>query len=268
MLVEDEGAWSPGAAPLSLMDPEEDNIATAMEEPEPMTQPELGSGSEMSADEVRLVTGPSRGKQVEFFHEAPEDLKDKRLIAFPVFAEDGNKGPAHWTLGILYNALWKENLSNHLSKQTDYEWMLFHFDSARCNKQSKINAISLAQFLTKTDFKKDIKFIEVLVPLQGSFSNDCGLYPAHYLKLFCLDVEDSIAYCTSVSVLKHVLTRPSIFLLSTQDFGKLNAKSPEVVERWEGGPEINLCKKALDAFRFYQDIHRLSVQRKERAMAL
>jgi hypothetical protein len=180
------------AVPFSLTaDYEEDRTATAKKVPDP----------EMFDDDVSLVTNPNPVKRAEYFHEASDELQDKRLIAFPVFAADSDQGPSHWTLGILYNARWQ----NNLLRQADHEWTLFHFDSAHCNLQSKDNAISLAQFLTKTDFKKDIKFIDVLVPLQDPYSNNCGLYPAHFLKHFCFDVEDSIIYCTSVCAFKHTL---------------------------------------------------------------
>src|ERR1700742_2444189 len=108
-------------------------------------------------------------------------ILSKRGIAYPVHAEGGRNGAAHWTLAVLVNKNWK-------SSEPEPSWDLFHFDSARCNSGSKINAEKIAQIILETDFI----FVEVPVPSQPAGSNDCGLYPAHHLRTFLMDVEGSI----------------------------------------------------------------------------
>jgi hypothetical protein len=129
--------------------------------------------------------------------EAPSLLKHFRVIAFPVHADNSHSGIAHWTLGILVNTLWKTGCK----KQISFKWTLFHMDSAHCNPNNIKNATRIAQYVTKTEFKSEIKVIDLPVPTQNG-SSDCGLYPAHFLRTFLRDVDYFINYCSSVSSLK------------------------------------------------------------------
>lgn len=114
-----------------------------------------------------------------------------RIIAFPIFA----KSPNHWTLGILVNKFWQSDKAT----QTKFNWVLLHFDSLPCNNSSIANGAQFAKFVTSSMDAKPIEIIDVPVPKQATHSNDCGLWPAHYLRTFLNDREFFIDYCTTVS---------------------------------------------------------------------
>jgi hypothetical protein len=139
-------------------------------------------------DEVEH-TGTITKRQVHT--NAPRDFVNKWIIVFPVHA-GLSSGSEHWTLGILVNVKHdKDRIEQPLK-----EWHLFHFNSLPgCNSKSKSNAIGIAQYLTYTDDEEDICFREIPVPRQGFGSNDCGLYPSHFMKIFLGHPEFFIKYC-------------------------------------------------------------------------
>lgn len=136
------------------------------------------------------------GLNQESAHDKPDEpvpmeyWKNMRIIAFPIFA----KSPNHWTLGILVNVLWQPNKAI----QTKFDWVLLHFDSLPCNESSTANGILFAKFVVAMKGNKTIQCVDVPVPKQASHSNDCGLWPAHYLRTFLNDREFFISHCTSV----------------------------------------------------------------------
>jgi hypothetical protein len=141
--------------------------------------------------------------QDQSYKEVDEIIRSYRLIAFPVYTAANKSGSSHWTLGILYNQLWNKTSS----PQLEFDWHLFHFNSlVNCNRETAVTATEAAQYLTKTDFKVDIKYVEVPVPRQEGC--DCGLYPAHFLKVFLCDLDASIEHCLSVR-LNHFCLQPS-----------------------------------------------------------
>lgn len=121
-------------------------------------------------------------------------LLNKRIIAFPVHASGGASGWPHWTLGIVVNRKWEKSEE----VQIQHDWILFHFDTMHCNDDSELNAVKVATFITQSN--SNIKLIDIPVPKQPSLSNDCGLYPAHFLKIFLSNINRSIEECTAVSV--------------------------------------------------------------------
>jgi hypothetical protein len=120
---------------------------------------------------------------------APSRFRENWIIAFPVHAA-ALSGPDHWSLGILVNELYNASRQNQ-----DKQWILFHFDSfPGCNENSKPNAIEIAKFII--DAKSiDVEFVEVPVPMQSPISNDCGLFPAHFLRIFLRNPDLSIKVC-------------------------------------------------------------------------
>jgi hypothetical protein len=154
----------------------------------PPPQIDESAPSPISDDEVQLINTISRR---EAHVNAPRDFADKWIIIFPVHS-GSSSGAEHWTLGILVNVKHdKDRLEQPLK-----EWHLFHFDSCPgCNSRSKTNAMGLAQFLTYTEDKEDIRFRDIPVPRQQAGSNDCGLYLSHFMKIFLGDPEFFINYC-------------------------------------------------------------------------
>ena len=122
-------------------------------------------------------------------------LLKKQIIAFPIFSDEGNGGPAHWTLGTLVDVNWQRE---GLEIQNDPSWHLFHFDSTLCNLENRETANAIGRFILQ---KVPFKFMEIPVPIQSPTSNDCGLYPAHFLRIFLTDVEKSIKFCFYVCIL-------------------------------------------------------------------
>ena len=111
------------------------------------------------------------------------------MLAFPVHS------PAHWTLGLLVNLAWTKD-----DKKGVPEWMLFHFDSHPTNVDYPlIIARHFAKCITGVKHRRDISIKDVPVPGQKTHSNDCGLWPAHYLKVILQDPDFIIDFCRTVS---------------------------------------------------------------------
>lgn len=135
---------------------------------------------------------PTRSRAVPV--KPSDSLLSKRIIAYPVHAAEGASGSAHWTLGVLVNRSWERNED----AQVGHDWVLLHFDTLHCNDKSESNAMKVARFISQKG--SDIELIDVPVPRQPPLSNNCGLYPAHLLKIFLSNVERSIKDCTAVSI--------------------------------------------------------------------
>lgn len=121
-------------------------------------------------------------------------LTDFRVVAYPVHADDSNIEFAHWTLGLLVNISWKKGTV----LQEAHDWHVFHFDSLCCNERSLPNATDIARRILNGGEEILIQSHEVSVPRQPPGSNNCGLYPAHFLRIFLSDVEGHIQHCLSV----------------------------------------------------------------------
>jgi hypothetical protein len=109
-----------------------------------------------------------------------------RLVAFATIED------FHFTLGILINLNWKKPDSLP-------SWRLFHFDSLNGTylANNKLNARKFGAFLAGIRIK-DLPITEVPVPMQGPGSNTCGLFAAHFLRIFLDDIDKSIEFCTKV----------------------------------------------------------------------
>ena len=114
--------------------------------------------------------------------------KRRWIVAFPVH----NDYPGHWTMGLLVTLKYSTG---------GQDWRLFHFNSLVLPTQitSERRCLTFAQFVLRCADSRFIKFVDVPVPEQAEESNDCGLYPAHFLKVFLSDPEKFIKHCTSVS---------------------------------------------------------------------
>lgn len=138
-----------------------------------------------------------------------EETRNKRVVAYPVHAQKAFPGAEHWTLAVMVNENWVEGAEH----QTNQRWQIFHFDTLHCNANSKINAVKTALFIAESSDDSEIDFCEVAVPYQPAGSNDCGLYPAHFLKIFLSNIDKSISICKSGDSGQRV--RGAFFLIST-----------------------------------------------------
>jgi Ulp1 family protease len=118
-----------------------------------------------------------------------ESWKSKRLLAFPIHTSN----PGHWTLAVAINHSW--NVSPKRAPQID----VFHFDSFPDSPQHRKKAEKFARYAFQLEKGNLCRVIEVAVPRQTTWSNDCGLYPSHFLKIFLSDVEKALSVCMKVS---------------------------------------------------------------------
>jgi Ulp1 family protease len=117
------------------------------------------------------------------------EWKSKRILAFPVHIAD----PGHWTLSIAVNTNWATPLS--IRPHVD----VYHLDSLPDNPQHRKLSESFARHIFQLEDTDYCQVHEVAVPRQPHFSNDCGLYPAHFMKIFLTDVEKGLLACINVS---------------------------------------------------------------------
>jgi len=119
-----------------------------------------------------------------------EAWRYKQILAFPVHT------PGHWTLGVLVNTAYRQD-----GGEEQPQWGLYHFDSypSRTDATKRVS-VAFAQFATGTRDSNDIRFIDIPVPGQKANSNDCALWPAHYLQIFLENLEELLKYCSSVSL--------------------------------------------------------------------
>jgi Ulp1 family protease len=124
---------------------------------------------------------------------AKERWRAKRIIAFPVHS----KLPEHWTLAIAVNTSYQaENPPIRSIK-------LFHFDSFPCDSGSRAKAEKFTRFALNLSDGEELAVYEVPVPYQPTYSSDCGLYPAHFLKIFLNNADKAIDFCQKVSSHEH-----------------------------------------------------------------
>lgn len=145
----------------------------------------LNSWSTKKARAVPTRRNEKRGKRTQSLPIPPAHWKTKRIIAYPVHS------PGHWTLGILVNKLWQEQGEN---------WVAYHFDSFKCNEYALPTALAFGQYVTGIRHRCDLPIKEVPVPQQRAGSNDCGLWTAHYLKIFLKDIDFFIDFCNLVCI--------------------------------------------------------------------
>lgn len=178
---------------------DETNAQTVEEPALERSMHDLPNNSKEGPDNTVKAPGNSSKKKNQRSRAAvPSDtLRNKRVIAYPVHADESS-GPPHWTLGILVNKSWDRNADT----QADRRWSLLHFDTAHCNSSSESNALAVAKFIAGFKSNLEIEIVDVPVPKQPALSNDCGLYPAHFLKIFLSNIDKSIEECTTVSILR------------------------------------------------------------------
>lgn len=158
----------------------------------------------------------------------------KRIIAFPVHS------PGHWTLGITVNHAWGTG--------NKAEWVIFHFDSFPFEGSSKSTAQKIGQFVTNVHHRKDIPIKSIPVPGQKTNTNDCALWPAHYLKIFLKDPDFFIEHCNSVcgsSFFRHTCS------LIPQDLTKVSRHSKDNRRLWEADSGSRLRAASVQLFDFY-----------------
>lgn len=143
----------------------------------------LSSWSKRKARPVPKGRNKIPNKRTRSLPSPLESWKTRRIIAYPVHS------PGHWTLAILVNKLWLEKGQN---------WIVYHFDSFKCNEYALPTALSFGQYVTGIKHRRDLPIKEVPVPQQSPDSNDCGLWTAHFLKVFLKDVDFFINFCDSV----------------------------------------------------------------------
>jgi hypothetical protein len=119
------------------------------------------------------------------------------ILAFPVFVED----PSHWTLGILVNKSYGTAVP---------DWSVFHFNSLLLENevQSDQRCLDFAHFILSESLSNEVTLFNIPVPSQKGMSNDCGLWGAHYLRIFLEDADKFIKYCSSVGFLTKVESLP------------------------------------------------------------
>lgn len=120
----------------------------------------------------------------------PRHFFRKRIVAFPVHTEH----PNHWTLGILVNLNWTEAKQFTLGRSEE-NWCLFHFDSSGQDKSIMDSARQFASFILELPSPQCINAFMIPALEQPAESNDCGLYPFHFLRVFLRDRERNIEYC-------------------------------------------------------------------------
>ena len=94
----------------------------------------------------------------------------------------------------MVNRTWKQ--PNRLKNPN---WALFHFDSHVCTAASQHYALGFGKYLLEIDRNASVDVFEVPVIPQPPLSNDCGLYPAHFLSIILRDVDRYLAKCVEVS---------------------------------------------------------------------
>jgi hypothetical protein len=113
------------------------------------------------------------------------DWRDRQVVAYPVHS------PNHWTLGVLINLAWDKRDE----EVVPIKWVGLHFDSFPCNTEALLTAQTIGRHITGINSRSDLAFVNVPVPGQRKHSNDCALWPAHYLKMFLQDIQFYTEYC-------------------------------------------------------------------------
>jgi hypothetical protein len=117
-----------------------------------------------------------------------KEWRQRRLLAFTVFHDK----PGHWTLAIAVNMNYNAGIDNSPNIS------VFHFDSLPIQTKSIAFAEEYARYAFQLTKAEKSKAFEIPVPFQPASSNDCGLYPAHFLKIFLKDIDKAIEFCVKV----------------------------------------------------------------------
>jgi Ulp1 family protease len=169
----------------------------------------------------------------------------RRLFAF-VGIED-----SHFTLNIVLNDNWREPKLKPLHPK----WMLFHFDSLRtATRQGEWtlnlkNAKGFALWALDIRDKDKLDIFDTPVPQQASASNDCGLFAAHFLRVFLNDIQKSRDFCIQVSF--YLCVNPMLIFHQFMD-APCNRK--EVREFWDEERLPVLRDEGVRIFDFYKAI--------------
>ena len=119
----------------------------------------------------------------------------KRLVAYPVHTTDPFE---HWSLGVVYNRKW--DASRHPKgidmKPEDMEWCHLHYDSLTV-KASFIRSKRIAEFILDRD-SRSFDHHSVTTIKQPEESNDCALYPPHFLRIIICDLEKQLEFALKV----------------------------------------------------------------------
>lgn len=128
------------------------------------------------------------------------EWRQHQIIAYPVYSVQ------HWSLALLVNLAWSDIQTDVVS----VDWTGFHFDSYPTGKDAIRTAKAVGQHLTGIKHRRNLRFIEVPVPGQKQYTNDCALWPAHYLRTFLENIPAFTKHCMVswlTRVLLHYLTK-------------------------------------------------------------
>jgi Ulp1 family protease len=117
--------------------------------------------------------------------------KSKRILAYPVHTPS----PGHWTLAIAVDMTWRS------SQKGSRKINIFHFDSLPVGNEHRDLAEKFGRHAFEVADSEELKVFEVPIPNQPAYSNDCGLYPSHFLKIFLSDIEKYLDFCMVHSIL-------------------------------------------------------------------
>ena len=120
----------------------------------------------------------------------PRPIQQSRYVAFPLHEDS----PGHWTLCILVNLKWI-----HGKRKKPRGWICLHLDSFYSSPSMSRIIQDYSKYLLEPETDEDLPFFHIPVAQQPVGSNDCGLYPAHYLRIFLQDPEQFISVHCYVS---------------------------------------------------------------------
>jgi hypothetical protein len=190
----------------------------------------------------KLQTKKKKAKEKDL--EPSPEWKRRWIIAFPMHMDD------HWTLGIAVNKKHSINLE---------DWHLFHFNSLVMNSAPRAieRVRTFAQFaLGKIQDRAQISYHEIPVPRQKAGSNDCGLWPAHFLGIFLEDSERFIQYCCSV--IYSISAIVSHADLPLKDLSGVDRASDTVRKLWRADEGDRLRPASRRIFQFYLNLYHTS----------
>jgi len=109
--------------------------------------------------------------------------------------------------------------------------------------------------------KKKIDCVSIPVPRQGEFSNDCGLYAVHFLRIFLGDVPAALQFCEKVSSLRHSIITLTPNHSQSQSLGWKRFSSP-VQDFWHAEMLPYVREDAVAVWEFYRDVHDVACGRR------
>jgi Ulp1 family protease len=107
-------------------------------------------------------------------------------VIYSTTTEDFVSGKGHYTLGIVINLNWEEDDEVPINPK----WLSLHFDSLHgsTGDSTKRELNGITRFIAGPDYG-DLDYVEVAIPQQSGGSNDCGLYPPHFFRIFLQNPE-------------------------------------------------------------------------------